>query len=375
MDQSVIDVREIDVARSLGNETRAILLAGTYRWNDSWFRDFPPRPLLPVAQEPLISHTLRWLCSAGVTEITICANDGDDPFRRAVAQIPSAITADYRTDLMPRGPAGCLRDAGTQSEVDTYVVVEGAVIPLVNLTEIVAKHRASRATLTVVANPPSDGGFGRQESTPAGIYVCDRRVLDFVPAFGFQDIKEGLIPRLYQARERILVAVAERPSPRVLNMRSYLAVNHWVVPLIVEHTFSETGSYVRNGDQIVHRSSEVDPRAVLIGPVLIGPSVRIEAGATIVGPTAIGADTVVSRDALVSRSVLWQRCRVGRQGLVDNCVLADEAVVTPRQTLLETVRVRRWHDHRSWVSWMSRPTRPDEPVVASPLSELRATVT
>ena len=39
---------------------KGIVLAGTYQWGDSTFETLLPRPLVPVAQAPLISYTLEW---------------------------------------------------------------------------------------------------------------------------------------------------------------------------------------------------------------------------------------------------------------------------------------------------------------------------
>ena len=39
----------------------AVVLAGTHHWSGSSFERLAPRPLVPVALEPLISYSLRWL--------------------------------------------------------------------------------------------------------------------------------------------------------------------------------------------------------------------------------------------------------------------------------------------------------------------------
>ena len=52
---------------------------------------------------------------------------------------------------MPRGAAGCVRDAADGDDSETYVVTDGAAVPNgVNLPELLERHRASGAQATVV---------------------------------------------------------------------------------------------------------------------------------------------------------------------------------------------------------------------------------
>jgi len=71
--------------------------------------------------------------------------------------------------------------------------------------------------------------------------------------------------------------------------------------------------------------------------VLLGPGVRVEAGATLVGPISIGGGSVVGPCALVARSVLWNRCVVGQGSVVHGCVVGNDAVVPPATRLFNVV--------------------------------------
>src|SRR3954470_24265521 len=62
-----------------------IVLAGSYHSADSAFQGSLPRPLLPVAQIPVIGYVLRWLRDADVTRVTICSNSGSRAIQSCVA--------------------------------------------------------------------------------------------------------------------------------------------------------------------------------------------------------------------------------------------------------------------------------------------------
>ena len=135
--------------------------------------------------------------------------------------------------------------------------------------------------------------------------------------------------------------------PRVLNAETYLAVNHWMIEQIADDPspLEHWGTYVENGEVLAHPTAWVAPGARLVGPVLLGPSVKIAANATIVGPTSLAAETSVGEGALVSRSVTWDRCRIGAGAVVDGCVLADDAEVRPHTRLFHSFRAREEARH------------------------------
>lgn len=324
---------------------RGIVLAGSYRWNRSRFEQLLPRPLVPVAQVPLVATVLNWLREGGITETTVCANGAS----RAVESVlrdgrDLSMRLTYHEDHSPRGAAGCVRDAGAASDAETFVVADGTAVPVVDLDDLLATHHRSGASLTVVVQP--DGGTGGL--MPSGIYVLDRRVMESIAAAGFQDIKENLIPKLYGDGDLLLPYQAEAGSPRVLNAETYLAANCWTVARLFQSAALPAcwSEYLRLGDALIHPTAWADPSAQLIGPVLIGPGVRIAAGATVVGPTSLGPNTVVGRDALVSRSVCWNDCVIEPGALVDGCVLADHVSVPASRPLFRAVRVRSAEAHR-----------------------------
>jgi NDP-sugar pyrophosphorylase family protein len=306
----------------------AIVLAGTYQWSGSRFESLAARPLVPVALSPLISYSLRWLRDGGVLRAVICANHASRTVEDAIgngAELDMELR--YYQDDTPRGAAGCVRDAALLTDSSTFVVADGGSIPTLDLVELLARHRSSGAAATVVVYR---GGSPAAPPSPAGIYVFERRVLDLVPDAGFQDIKENLIPRLHRSGELVIASETKGVSPRVLNAQTYLAANQWMLERLVGQT--------ENEGALIHPSAWVEPGARLVGPVQLGPRARIQSGCTIVGPTTIGPDTIVGRDAMVARSVLWSRCDVGERSVVHGCVVGNDAIVPPAARLFNVVR-------------------------------------
>ncbi len=309
-----------------------IVLAGAYSRGQSTLEQLVPRPLLPVAQQPLITYALRWLKGGGLSRATVCANSEARAVRACLDRQAIGMCIDYLEDWSPRGAAGCVRDAGIKTDADTFVVADGTSVPVLDLGELLETHRAAGAALTVAVSADAAGRL-----RPIGVYVFDRWCFGFIPEDGFQDIKEKLIPRLYAAGEQVSTHMAGAVAPRVVSTDTYLALNQWAVERVSRDPAPPNG-FRASGEALVHESASVDGSARLLGPVLLGPRVSVRAGATIIGPASIGPETTVARDAVVCRSVAWSGCVVGEGAFVDRCMLADGASVEPRGTAVAALK-------------------------------------
>ncbi len=315
--------------------TRGVILAGQYAWKDSKFDALCPRPLLPVANQPLVSYALQWLSEGGLHDVTVCANRDTRTVGDCLRDCrPPDVEVDLVEDPVPRGPAGCVRDAA--GDADTLVVVGGTTVPLPDLAALLATHRSSGAALTVVVHAEPGGDGLAKRHVPAGIYVFERRALEHIPRRGFYDIKESLIPRLYRAGERTMAYPVLDWSPRVLDAQSYLALNGWMVERLCCGPLPE--GFVRVSGILAHETARIAADVACVGPVLVGAGARVMPGATLVGPTSIGGASVVAEGALVSRSAVWNRCLVGEGAATDGCILADGSMVAPGSRVFGAIR-------------------------------------
>jgi NDP-sugar pyrophosphorylase family protein len=314
----------------------AVLLAGTHAWRRTAFDQLLPRPVLPVGHLPLMAHPLRWLRSAGASRVTICANGLSAQLREHLEPLRHQLPElSFHEEETPRGAAGSARDAALATDGDLFVVADATTIPDVNLLRILLEHQESGAALSIIVQPSLGARAG--SLVPTGLYIFSRRAFEYVPAAGYQDIKESLIPRLYAAGELVRTSEAENPVPRVLDARTYLAVSH--------RTIARSAAAASIGDAPIDSAASVDPSArvspsaLLIGPVLIGPGAKIGDDVVIVGPASIGADSVIEAGALISRSVIWNRCTVGAAASVDRSVLSTGVTVPPGAQLVGAIHV------------------------------------
>ena len=334
-----------------------IVLAGAYPKAHSQLDRLSLRPLLPIAQRPLITYALGWMKAGGLTGATISTNSAARAVRATLDGSTLGMELDYVEDWTPRGAAGCLRDAGVATDAQTFVVADATTVPVVDLGGLLEAHRKSRAAVTVVASyHRSSDGDETSRMRPSGVYVVDRRVLAHIAEEGFVDTKERLLPSLYRCGERVTTYAAREVSPRVFDTESYLALNQWAVERSTRYDEPRPG-YQISGEAVIHETAVVASGARILGPVMLGPGVSVASGATVVGPASIDSGTTIGYGAVVSRSAIWRGCKVGDEAFVDRCMLADGATVGARRSLYSVLRSRRVGDDTAEME-TRRTTRP-----------------
>lgn len=330
----------IQLRKEIADETSVtgVILAGTQPWGACALERVVPRALAPIANRALLTHVFGWLADGGICSASICGNSYTEDLRRRLTKdqadccVPAGIEIDYYEDLAPRGPAGCVRDAGLGNGCETLVVVDGSLIPQVDLRALIDAHLQSNAVLTVVVSSDSQScGFNGEGCTPMGIYVFSRVVLEHISPNGYQDIKESLIPHLFSLGMPVVPYPATCPVPRVTNVDSYLAVNGWMLKTLSARSGAfdryRSEGYRLIGDAGIHVSASVDSTARLIGPILVGEGSHVGRGVTIIGPTSIGPNCRIGEGAVICRTSMWDECTVESDTVLDRCIVSSRSIV------------------------------------------------
>jgi mannose-1-phosphate guanylyltransferase len=177
-------------------------------------------------------------------------------------------------------------------------------------------------------------------SRPLGIYAFASRVLEHIPLRGYQDIKESLIPRLYELGETVSLCPLPGTTRRVMGPASYLTVNHHAVERLPDGAWPLAG-YEQIGEAFVHPTAWVAPSARLAGPVVVGPGAVVHERAAVIGPASIGAACDIGSRSVVCFSALWDGVRIGTDCHVDGSILASGVQVPAGSKAVNLVRLSR----------------------------------
>ncbi|MBX3395200.1 MAG: NDP-sugar synthase [Phycisphaerae bacterium] len=319
----------------------AIILAGAHQWRPSVFERWLPRTLVPIANRPLIDYPLSWLRSAELMHVRICANSDTHFLKQRLGHGAShEIGISFYEDHLPRGPAGCAADAARDMDADTFVLVDGTIIPQsIHLPSVLEDHASAGAAFTIVAHQTQQSTRMRPALVPTGVYICSRRALRFISTTGYQDIKEMLLPRLHDAGEAIAVHTVDSIAPRVSGAATSFGATAFVLSMMLESP-NEISCYERRSDALVHDTARIGDGVHMLGPVLIGADTVVEDGAMIVGPTSIGEGCRIKRESKICRSILWNAAAVGESAYVDHSILTFGSIVPAEANITRQIHYR-----------------------------------
>jgi len=306
---------------------RAVVLAGSYDHGLCPLTSALPRGLWPLVDRPVVQHVVGRLREQGVRDVAVCANGHSHLFAEVCSGWPlDDGSLRFYEDRMPRGAAGCVADVAGNWRGESFVVVQANVVFSESLlAEMLACHRSNGADMTVGVRRAC--GNGHLE--PAGIYVLEPTVLDFISPRSYQDLKEQVIPALVEVGGRVVPFIVKGGYLSWHDAASYLTA--------VSAALGDPGGFGLSLERLreitpsvfVADDVEIDRTARLFGPLAILDGARIGAGAVLVGPAVVGYGSHVGRKAVLADSVLWGRVRVGDGASVGNSVVGGGVYVRP----------------------------------------------
>lgn len=199
----------------------AIVLAGGFGSRLKPLTDNCPKPMLPLANRPMLDYVVAQLYHYGITDVTFTLGYKAEQVYTFCSRY-NQITAHFSTEEQPLGTAGGVKNASEFLD-DVFIVISGDALNNVNLSEMIEKHLSSAndvtMTVTSVDNPslygvvninetdkvisfvekPATREYGNLVNT--GIYVINKSVLSYVPSGVSFDFARNLFPTLLQTNK------------------------------------------------------------------------------------------------------------------------------------------------------------------------------
>ena len=319
-----------------------------------------PKPLLPVANRPIMEHVLRLLKRHGFDETVVTVQflaalvrnyfgDGEDV----------GMSLQYATEEMPLGTAGSVKNAEDALRDDSFLVISGDALTDMDLSEMVRFHKENGALVTVglhrVPDPlefgiviaDDDGRIQRflekptwgqvfSDTVNTGVNVMEPEVLAEVSPKESVDWSHDVFPKLLARGAPIYGYISDKYWEDVGTLESYLKAQADVLNREVE---TDIAGFELSPGVWVAEGADVDPDAVLTGPLCIGDYAKIEAGAHLREYSVIGANVVVKEGAFIHRAVVHNNVFVGQGTTLRGCVIGKNTDVMRLARIEETAVV------------------------------------
>jgi mannose-1-phosphate guanylyltransferase / phosphomannomutase len=336
-----------------------------------------PKPMLPLANVPMMEHVIDLLKRHGFDEIVV-----------TLAFLPQAITNyfgdgsefgvkfHYATELTPLGTAGSVRNAMEFLD-ERFLVISGDVLTDIDLTKLVEYHDEHQATATIglikVENPlefgivitKPDGAIERFLEKPTwgqvfsdtintGIYVLDPSIFDYIPEGRPVDFSSEVFPALLRDNKPLFGAVAEGYWEDVGTLDAYVTAHQDVLD---QKVVTEVPGFQMASGIWIGEGAEISPEAHVVGPAVIGPGTKVPAGAKLGPYSVLGSNvrlrgaiemerSIVHDNAYLAQGVQLRGTVVGRSCDLranvrcdEGTVLGDECFIGENAVLVNDVKV------------------------------------
>ncbi|HEX5018299.1 MAG TPA: NDP-sugar synthase [Actinomycetes bacterium] len=318
-----------------------------------------PKPLLPVAGVPFLTHQLAGLRRAGIGHVVLATSYQADVFTRVFgdgSELGLRIT--YLTEDQPLGTGGAIRHAasGLASEGDAPIVIlNGDVLSGHDLSGQVEFHESSRADVTLHlvevedaraygCVPTDDEGrvtaFLEKMDDPvtrwvnAGAYVFRRSVIDEIPPERVVSVERETFPGLL-AKGRYVYAWKE--SAYWCDVGTPDALVRCSADIVLGH--APTAAEIRPPGEAWFADADRPPAGVVVGGgSSVAAGVDIGEGAWIDG-SIVMTGAVIGPGAMIAQSVIGAEAQIGANARLDHAVVADRGVVAEGAHLATGERV------------------------------------
>ena len=315
-----------------------------------------PKPMLPTAGLPFLTHLLSRIADAGIEHVVLGTSYKAGVFEAEFGDGSKlGLQIDYVVEDEPLGTGGGIANVTGKLRHDTALVFNGDVLSGADLGALLSTHETNDADVTLhlvrVGDPrafgcvPTDSegvvtAFLEKTQDPptdqinAGCYVFKREVIDQIPKGRALSVEREVFPRLLSEGRKVC---------------GYVDATYWRDMGTPDDFVRGSADLVRGiapspalhghrGEELVHDGAAVGPGALLIGGTVVGRGAEIGAGARLDG-AVIFDGAQIGAGAVIERSIIGFGARIGPRALIRDGVIGDGADIGARCELLRGARV------------------------------------
>jgi mannose-1-phosphate guanylyltransferase len=304
-----------------------------------------PKPLVPVANRPIMEHVLVLLRRHDFTELVANLSYMPEMIKQRFGDGSGlGVSIEWSFEEQLLGTAGGVGNVRDFFGDESFLVMAADALTDIDLTDLRRAHDANDGIATLAATRVADtseygvivtGEDGRvqglqEKPDPAEalsdlancmIYVLEPEIFDYFPEADEVDFALDVFPALLSNDVPFYVHDAGGYWNDVGSLDEYRQGNFDAISgaVSVDLDASEIADGV-----FAARGTTLPDDAEATGPVLLGADCDVGAGARLDGPVVVGSG-----------------CRIGAGSLLSECVLLDEVTVPERTSVARAIAAPR----------------------------------
>lgn len=307
-----------------------------------------PKPIVPVANRPLVVHQIEHLVKHGIDEVIINLHYLSNEIKKILSDGKEwGIKIRYSIEEEPLGTAGAVKNAAKYFDRKPMVVFNGDILTDINLSKMIAYHREKKALVTIalteVEDPTAFGLVltdreGRVKSfiekpswemvttrhINAGTYIVDPRIFEQVPRNEPYSFERQLYPQLLQQREPVYGYLSDAYWIDIGNPEKYIEAHRAILRNEVAVKIYGTRT---DGKVWVGKDVQIQPSAKLLGPSIIGEKVRIWKNTEIKDYVVLGDGVLVGESSSLERVIVWKGTKIGSHVRLSDCIIGKDCMI------------------------------------------------
>ncbi len=354
------------------DEWSAIVLAGGVGSRLQPLTAYRPKPMVPVANKPMIDYNLELLRNAGIKgKIVIITKYLQKQIRDYFAK------TEYFNDLEivlpkidPLDTADAVRKASNYIDTDQFIVSMADIVTNLSISDFMEFHckKKGMASITLKDIPyprafgvimlnqdsrillflekphPEELGlavltFSKKETihlqsnlVNTGIYAFNRGILNILDTVhDLMDFGKHVFP--YLTREYgIFGYVKDYYWMDAGNPQTYLYTNwdvlrRWAFPYFPKATWEEKSIWWSDQKTEIASGVQIEP------PSAIGSAVKLGTG-TVIGPqTVLGNEVIIGENTVIHSSVIWDNVEIGNNVNVKEAIICNNVIIPDNSNL------------------------------------------
>jgi mannose-1-phosphate guanylyltransferase/phosphomannomutase len=287
-----------------------------------------PKPMVPVANKPVMEHIIELLKKHGIKDIAVTLQYLPELIREYFDDGNAfGLKMRYYVEQKPLGTAGSVKNAEDFLD-DTFLVISGDALTDIDLESAVAFHKSKGAMATLVlkrVDIPLEYGVvvtddsGRivrflekpswgevfSDTVNTGIYILSPEIFGWIKSNEVFDFSKDLFPALLKDNQPLYGYITEDYWCDIGDIGAYMQANMDVLSGKAKVNIAgvEAGKGVWIGN-----NSVIEDGVRFEAPCIIGSGCHIGQGTKIGRFTVIGDNNIVSVQCGIKRSIIWRNC-------------------------------------------------------------------
>lgn len=305
-----------------------------------------PKPMVPVANRPVMFHIIELLKKHGISEIAVTLQYMPEKIKEYFDDGSDlGVNIKYYTEKFPLGTAGSVKN--TEDFIDdTFIVISGDALTDIDLSSAINFHKNKNAVATLVLKRmdiPLEYGVvitdkeGRvirflekpswgevfSDTVNTGIYILSPEVLGFIERGKMFDFSKDLFPMLLNKNMPVYGYIADGYWCDIGDIHAYINSN--IDVLYGRVNVNIPGKQIRDGVWIGENTWISNPELIK-GHAIIGDNCKIKNNC-FVEDCIISDGTVVRETASIKKSILWKNCTVEEGAQLRGCTVCSKALI------------------------------------------------